>query len=160
MDKDLLLKGKYTFRVGRRKLITVKKPAESMRHVVMKALLWALYLPDYPRMRVEVPIGFKYKPDLVETGSCGPRFWAEAGSVGTQKLRRIFKRFPQAHFALAAWGRPMGPLKVRVVRHIRGLTRKAPIDVIVFPDGSDSRFIDEHGSIRIVHDDLEWLRIP
>ena len=35
-------------------------------HVIMKALIWALYLPEYPESRVEVRIGDKYKPDVVQ----------------------------------------------------------------------------------------------
>jgi hypothetical protein len=55
MDADLYIRGKYTFRLNEQKLILVKKAVESRRHVVMKALLWGLYLPAYPGLRVEVP---------------------------------------------------------------------------------------------------------
>ena len=68
MDSDLLLRGKYTFRVGGQKLVLVKKSVESLRHVEMKALLWALYLSTYHQLQVEVLIGYKYKPDLVQSG--------------------------------------------------------------------------------------------
>jgi hypothetical protein len=32
----------------------------------MKALLWALYLPIYPKLSVEIAIGDRYRPDVVE----------------------------------------------------------------------------------------------
>ena len=160
MDSELLLKGKFTFRVGSRKLVVFKKSVESLRHVVMKALLWALYLPAYPQLRVEVPIGYRYKPDLVEAGSDGPRFWAEAGSIGSQKLRRILKQFPRTHFALATWGGSIDPIIVRIQRQTEGVRRMAPIDVIGFPTDADLRFIDQRGAIRIDHNQLDWLRIP
>ena len=104
MDSNLLFKGKFTFRLGSRKVVMVKKTVESLRHVVMKALLWARYLPTYNRLQVEVPIGYKYTPDLVQNGPEDIQFWAEAGNVGSQKLRRVLKRFPRTHFALATWG--------------------------------------------------------
>ncbi|WP_372681031.1 hypothetical protein [Desulfosarcina sp.] len=159
MDSDLLLKGKYTFRAGSRKVVMVKKSVESLRHVVMKALLWALYLPTYNRLQVEVPIGYRYKPDLVQNGPDDIQFWAEAGSVGSQKLRRVLKRFPHTHFALATWGGPLDSMIARVARQAHGMSRMAPIDVIGFPVDADGRFIDDRGTIRISHDDLNWQRI-
>jgi hypothetical protein len=159
MDSDLLLGRKYTFRFGAHKQVFIKKPVESHRHVVMKALLWALYLPTYPDLRVEVPIGYKYKPDLVQLGFESPCFWAEAGRVGKQKLTRILKQFPATHFAFAIWGSSVTSMGTRIGRRIRGGHRQAPIDLIHFPEDANSRFIDQQGIIRICHDELEWKRL-
>ena len=156
---DLQLRRKLSFRKGEQRLILIKKPVESARHVMMKALLWALYLPDYPEIRVEVPVGGKYKPDLVETGPEGPRFWAEAGSVGTEKLRRLLKRFPRTHFALAVWGTGLDPLENRVRRCLAALQRKAPVDLIRFPPDAARHFVDEKGNLDLRHEDVEWRRI-
>jgi hypothetical protein len=160
MDRDLLLKGKYTFKAHGQKLVVVKKPVESTRHVVMKALLWAIYLPRYPDLQVEVPIGYKYKPDLVQTGSGGPLFWAEAGRVSAQKLRRLLKRFPRTHFALAVWGASLAALEIRIRRTSREAKRLAPIDLIAFPRDADVRFIDSRGTIRVDRDNFNWRPIP
>jgi len=159
MDPTLLLRGKYTFRSAGRKLILVKKPVESVRHVVMKALLWALYRPCYPEIAVEVPIGGKYKPDLVQTGPQGPVFWGEAGTVSTAKLRRILKRFSRTHFALAAWGGQLSVRETRIRRELRGISRAAPVDIIRFSTDADGRFVATDGTIGISHDDVDWLRI-
>jgi hypothetical protein len=159
MNNDLLLSGKYTFRAHQHKLVVVKKPVESLRHVVMKALLWALYLPAYPRVRVEVPIGYKYKPDLVQIGPQGPEFWAEAGRIGARKLAQVLKRFPQTHFAMAVWGASPAPLQHRISRRLRRTARFAPIDVIGFPADADRQYITPRGSIHIHHDDLDWQRL-
>jgi hypothetical protein len=159
MDADLYIRGKYTFRLNEQKLILVKKAVESRRHVVMKALLWGLYLPAYPGLRVEVPVGYKYKPDLVQMDADGPLFWAEAGRVGSEKLRRLLKRFPRTHFAMAAWGRPLAAIETRIRRQTCQIKRKAPVDVIVFPKDADVRFIDSRGRICIDHEDLDWQRI-
>lgn len=158
MDSELLLGGKYTFRVGGQKLVVVKKPVEHLRHVVMKALLWALYLPSYPYLRVEVPIGYKYKPDLVQLGSESPLFWGEAGRIGNQKLKRVLHRFPGTHFAFSVWGSSVASMGTRIRRQIRAIHRQAPIDLIRFPEDAASRFIDPRGTIRVRHNDLEWRR--
>lgn len=84
MDSELLLGGKFTFRVGGEKQVFAKKPIEHHRHVVMKVLLWALYLPTYDQLQVELGIGHRYKPDLVALAAGKPLFWAEAGRVGNQ----------------------------------------------------------------------------
>ncbi len=75
-----------------RKMILVKGLNESSEHVLMKAFLWALYLPDYPTLTVEIRIGDRYKPDVVALDAAGNLlFWGEAGpsqygeSAGTGK---------------------------------------------------------------------------
>jgi len=159
MDSELLLGGKFTFRVGAQKQVFIKKPVEHLRHVLMKALLWALYLPAYARLQVEVSIGDRYKPDLVALGAVAPIFWAEAGRVGNQKLKRVLKRFPRTHFAFAVWGSSLASVIARVQRHSQGVGREAPIDMIAFPEDAATRFIDPRGTIRIHHSDLKWQRI-
>ena len=159
MDHDLLLKRKYTFRSGDRKIVMVKKPIESHRHVVMKALLWALYGGDYPDLQVEVAIGNKYKPDLVQLKSGEPIFWGEAGRVRSEKLRRILKRFSHTHFALAVWGADLATLANRVHRATTGIQRRAPVDLIRFPTDADRRFIERHGRIAVRDGDLDRRRL-
>ena len=159
MDSDLLIKRKFTFRVGDQKLILIKKPVESARHVVMKALLWALYLPEYPDLQVETGIDHKYKPDLVHTESGAPVFWGEAGSIGTSKLRRIMKRFPNTHFAFAIWGADLNQFETRIRHQARKAKRTGPVDAIRFAPDADRLFIDDRGNITIKHTDLKWRRI-
>ena len=159
MDSDLLLRRKYTFRVGNRKIILVKKSVERQRHIVMKALLWALYLPEYPELQIEIPIGNKYKPDLVQLESGSPQFWGEAGSISTQKLRRTLKRFSHTHFAFAIWGSELNQLETRIRRQTKGVKRFSPVDIIRFSPDAGQQFIDDHGRISVHHSDLEWRRI-
>lgn len=45
--------------------MVVKRKHERIEHVWMKAFLWALYLPQYPTLSVELEIGETYKPDVV-----------------------------------------------------------------------------------------------
>lgn len=48
MTEDLLLRRKWSFRAGKRQIVVVKRAQESAEYVLMNALLWALYLSDYP----------------------------------------------------------------------------------------------------------------
>ncbi len=159
MESELLLGGKFTFRAGGKKQVFVKKPVEHHRHVVMKALLWALYLPEYAQLQVEVSIGFRYKPDLVAPGDDTPLFWAEAGRVGNQKLQWVIHRFPRTHFAFAVWGASLSSMTARVHRQARGVRRLAPVDVIAFPEDAVARFFEPKGTIRVHHSDLNWQRL-
>ena len=159
MDRELLLGGKFTFYVGGQKQVFVKKPVEHLRHVMMKALLWGLYLPTYAQLKVEISIGYRYKPDLVALDSDRPLFWAEAGHVGNQKLKRLLYRFSQTHFAFAVWGTSPAAMLARVRKRLRTVNRRAPVDVIAFPEDAAQQFIDSQGAIRIHHDDLEWQRL-
>lgn len=161
MTEDLLLRRKWTLRAHGRQVVFVKKPVESSTHVVMKALLWALYLPQYPDLTVEVAIGDRYKPDLVSLDERGePRFWGEAGDVSTAKIRSLARRYRRTHFALAKWDTRLDPLTGIVEDALRGLGRSAPFDLISFPPDAVDRFIADDGTIRISHAELTWVRCP
>lgn len=82
MTSDLFLRRKWPLRAHGWQVIFVKQPNESSEHVLVKALLWALYLPQYPGLAVEVAAGDRDKPDLVALDGCGAlHFWAEAGHI-------------------------------------------------------------------------------
>ena len=127
-----------------------KRAGERTSHVLMKAFLWALYLPGYPDIQVEVGVGLRYKPDVVALSDAGmPRFWGEAGSVGRQKLALLLKRFPDTHFAFAKWHQATDPMEKMVKNAISGRTRTAPVDILLFPGDSADRFITHAGHISV-----------
>lgn len=155
-----MLRRKWTLRAGDQRVVFVKKSGERAAHVIMKALLWALYLPTYPDLLIEVPIGDRYKPDVVSLDAYGqPVFWAEAGSVGAEKIRSLARRYPDTHFAIAKWDTRLDPFVELVRRAIDDLDRTAPFDLLRFDEDSAERFIGERGTIRISHDDLTWVRL-
>ena len=83
------LRRKLTVRAEGRQIVLVKKPVERLEHVLMKAFLWALYLPQYDDLAVEIPVGDRYKPDVVSLDAFGqPRFWGEAGLRACGRLKR------------------------------------------------------------------------
>ena len=160
MSTDLLLRRKWTLRACGQQVVFVKNPNEHSHHVLMKAFLWALYLPDYTDLSVEVPIGDRYKPDVVSLDGQGqPRFWGEAGQVGVRKIRSLVKRYPHTHFAIAKWETRLDPVVEIVQRAISDVKRTAPFDLLAFSADSSERFIDEYGNIRLQHDDLDWVRL-
>lgn len=157
-SSDLLLRRKWTLRAHEQQVIFIKKAGERKEHVLMKALLWALYLPDYPDLTVEVGVGDRYKPDLVSLDDRGqPRFWGEAGRVSLAKMRSLARRYPRTHIAIAKWDSSLQALE-----ELRSLLntskRSAPVDFLSFPADSAERFIDDRGHIDISHDTVQWIR--
>ncbi len=159
MTSDLMLRGKWTLRTGGQTVVFKKNSNEKSTHVLMKAFLWALYLPEYPGLTVEVRVGDRYKPDVVAVDSEGtPSFWGESGKVGLGKLRSLVKRYPTTHFAIAKWE---GRLST-IVGSLKGIldapNRAAPFDVLVFSADSAERFIGDRGRISVSFEDIEWRR--
>ena len=160
MSDDLHLRRKWTLHAHGQRVIFIKKVGESAEYVLMKALLWALYLPQYPDMRVEVRVGDRYKPDLVALGEDDlPRFWAEAGQVGKQKIHKLVRLYRATHFVIARWEQHLDPLETIVREALAGVRRDAPFDLISFPADSAQRFIDARGTITLAPADITRVRI-
>ena len=159
MTTDLMLPRKWTLRAHGKQVVFVKKANERSAHVIMKALLWALYLPQYPEMVVEIRIGDKYKPDVVELDERGtPRFWGEAGAVSAAKIESLVRRFRSTHFVIAKWDARLDPHAAILEKALKNVTRSAPFDLISVPAYAAERFIDERGNITVTFDDLTWTR--
>ncbi len=161
---DLLLRRKLTLRAagpdGPQKVVFVKKRQEGIEHVLMKAFLWALYLPAYPAMSVEVGIGDRYKPDLVQLDPLGePVFWGESGKVGASKIASLVRRYPDTHFAMAKWAIPLDPFVEIVENALGSRPRGAPFDLLCFPPDSAERFVTDDGSVNVSLADIEHVRL-
>ena len=159
MTKNLELKRKWTFRAHGKQMVFIKKSFESDTHVVTKAFLWALFLPDYPNLSVEIQIGDRYKPDLVQFDKDGePIFWGEAGRVGLKKMQRLVNRFRSTHLVFAKWNMNLEPF-LKIIQKETSLGRRAaPIDLISFPADSAERFIRRDNTIQITFNDVIQLR--
>ena len=160
MTRDLFLRRKWTLRAHGEQVVFVKRTNERREHVLMKAFLWALYLPDYPDLVVEVSVDDRYKPDVVSLDLGGePRFWGEAGHVSPSKIRALVNRYRETHFALAKWDADLAPFLETVRDALDEVGRQAPFDLIHFPPDSAERFIGERGRIDVSHEDLDWTRL-
>lgn len=173
MRTDLDLRRTLTLRASdgqsEQKLVLVKKHGEGIEHVLMKAVLWALYLPDYPEISVEVGIGDTYKPDLVQLapppgglayGDPEPVFWGEAGKVSERKWRSLFRRFPDTQFAVAKWTSPAGltPHAEILRRAMDGRPRRAPVDLLAVPPHA-AEFVADDGTVTVTFSDVHRLRL-
>ena len=157
MGDDFTLQRKLTLRSGHRKIVLWKKRNERIEHVLMKAFLWGLYLPQYSDLLVEYAIGNRYKPDVISLDESGePRFWGEAGKVGTDKLRTLLKRYPNTQFAVAKWNTRIEPYQEILEELLTQCKRTAPVHLINFPPDSAEKFIDRNGEINV---SLEQLRV-
>ena len=141
-------------------MVVVKRRQERPEHVFMKAFLWALYLPEYPDATIEVSVGDRYKPDVVELDRWGePVFWGEAGRVGKEKIESLTRRYRDTHFVLAKWDAALEPFEEIVRAAVTGLDRGSPFDLIRFPPDSVERFVDGRGEIDIGFGRLERVRV-
>lgn len=141
---------------------------ERVEHVLMKIFIWALYLPHYPDLTVEVRIGDRYKPDVVSYDPAlavqdvngAVRFWGESGRVGEDKIYSLARRFPSAHLVIAKWEMNLSPLEKRVRDAVSQRPRTAPFDLLRFGKGDAERFIDiEKGTVTLSHEQIQWVRI-
>ncbi|MBS3782873.1 MAG: hypothetical protein KGY78_00355 [Anaerolineae bacterium] len=160
MTQDLFLRRKWTLRAHGEQVVFVKRVNERREHVLMKAFLWALYLPTYPDLLVEVSVGDRYKPDVVSLDGRGePRFWGEAGHVSPSKIHSLVRRYRETHFALAKWDTELAPFIEMVEDALAGLDRQAPFDLLCFSTDSAQRFIGNRGQIELKHEDIDWTRL-
>jgi len=129
-------------------------------HTLMKALLWGLYLPDYPDLKVEIRIDDRYKPDVIsmDTRQGKPRFWGESGRVGADKITALTKRYRYTHFALAKWEKHMGNIVRTVDECLTGIKRDAPFDVIIFREDDIERFLSDDGELTLSLDQVQHHR--
>ena len=159
MTSDLHLRRKWTLRAHGRQVVFVKRPVEKTTHVLLKAFLWALHLPEYPELSVEIDVGDRYRPDVVALDERGtPVFWGEAGEVSADKIRALARRYRGTHFAIAKWNARLEPHRLIIAKALEGLTRSAPVDLYSLPSDSAERFIDEDGRIAVERGDVEWVR--
>jgi hypothetical protein len=171
MAADPIIPRKWRLRAHHQQNVFVWGARERSVHTLMKAFLWALYLPQYPHITVEVKIGDRYKPDLIAyagetiapagilTVKEDPLFWGEAGQVGREKIESIVRRYKNTHFALAKWNTSLHTHRQMIESALKDVRRSAPFDLLSFPADSRERFINDEGNITLTHEDLEWMRL-
>jgi hypothetical protein len=140
---------------------------ERSTHTLMKAFLWALYLPQYSQMSIEICISDRYKPDVVAMPATpniyavndDPLFWGESGQVGKDKIHALVRRYPATHLAIAKWATTLRPYIALVQEALQDVERSAPFDLLSFPPDSVERFISDDGVITLSHRDLDWASL-
>jgi len=164
MTSQVLTRRRWRLHAHGQHIVIVRGEREHITHPLLKAFLWALYLPDYPAITVEVAVRDRYKPDVVAfdparapfTGQ--PAFWGEAGQVSAEKVAALVRRYPDTHFAIAKWETPLSSFRPWVEEALRGVRRCAPMDLLNVPDAC-IRCIDDDGRVHITFDDVERIRL-
>lgn len=161
----VLSRRRWKLHANGQQIVVVRGTNERFVHPLMKALLWALYMPLYSNITVEIRIGDRYKPDVVAFAPDDPRFrenepifWGEAGQVKKEKIQALVKRYPDTHFAIAKWETNLRPLHGVVLDALDGVKRNAHFDLINFQEGSES-FVDDDGNVALSFEALDWLRL-
>lgn len=123
--------------------------------MLLKALVFGLYVAAYPNLTVEVAIGNRYKPDLVALDTDGlPTFWGECGEIGRDKLVRLVRGYPHTHLVIAKQTSSLEPYLA--IARSAGSTkpRTAPVELLNFPPDAH-RFLRPNGEIEVSFDDCE-----
>ena len=101
----------YDFELAGRRVRLWQRTGESYGHVLLKALGYAMFAAEYPRLEIELRVGLRYKPDLVSRAaegaggageSDGARFpfWGECGMVSMRKVVWLLKHGGVGRLAL------------------------------------------------------------
>jgi hypothetical protein len=150
----------------------LKKRMETLQHVLTKAMIWKLFMDDYPNLEIELNIGDPdYLPDVVGTTTTTSNhteisFWGESGRMKVHKALDLMRRYPSAHIVHCRWGIEvesyMGPFIEYLETELydedtswwRGKFSFASLPLKVW------EFIDEDtGTILIERSDLEWQEL-
>ena len=83
----------YDFELAGRRVRLWQRVGESYAHVLMKALGFAMFVESYPTLEIELPVGLRYKPDLVARNGDARSFsfWGECGMVSMRKVAWLLK---------------------------------------------------------------------
>lgn len=164
MISPVLTRRKWMLHAQDQHIVVVRGTQERFEHPLMKALIWALYLPWYPSSTIEQRIDDRYRPDVVAFGppqpfaQPQPVFWGEAGQVGRDKIRALLRRYPETHFVIAKWATRLDNLAAFIEEILPDYAREAPFDLISFPQHS-ADYVDAKGQIHIAHADVSWRRL-
>ena len=82
----------HDFTLAGKRMRLWQRPGESYEHILMKALGYAMFAPDYPNLEIEIRVGLRYKPDLIAVNEEGDfDFWGECGQNSIRKTHWILK---------------------------------------------------------------------
>ena len=159
MGGELRLERKYHFRAAGQNLYLKKRINESEKHVLLKSLTYALYSRLYTGISIDIPIGDRYKPDLVKLDGEGkPVFWAECGKLSRKKIRKICKKYKGTHFVFVGTSRRFGDLVSRVAEDIAKIRRGGPVELIKLPDDLE-KYFDDRRNITIQFSDCHIVKL-
>ena len=82
----------HDFQLAGNRVRLWQRLGESYKHVLMKALGYAMFVREFPQMEIETKVGLRYKPDLAARDEAGSfLFWGEAGDNSFRKTLWLLK---------------------------------------------------------------------
>ena len=147
-----------------------KNRMESIQHVLTKAVLWKVFMDEYPHLQIELDVGDPdYLPDVVQLDDSEgmPIFWGEAGRVKPHKAIELLQRYPDTHIVHCRWGMEIEQFQTPVLEAIEEMQEEAGSN-FTLPARSRPfqfcsipfevwKFVDEDTmSLDVTKDDLKW----
>jgi len=147
-----------------------KQRMETLQHVLTKAVIWKLFMNDYPNLEIEYDIGDDdYLPDVVSTTGEEISFWGEAGRCKVHKALDLMLRYPNAHIVHCRWGIDIETFMEPFTEYLRTESEAGRLNDLLAWKGKFSfaslpltvwQFIDEDtGTILIEKSDLEFKEL-
>lgn len=82
----------HDFQLAGKRMRLWQRQGESYRHILMKALGFAMFSRKYQTLEIEVRVGLRYKPDLIARNAAGEfLFWGECGANSLRKTAWLLK---------------------------------------------------------------------
>jgi hypothetical protein len=82
----------HDFQLAGKRMRLWQRQGESYEHILMKALGFAMFSPEYPTLEIEIKVGLRYKPDLIAQNASGDfLFWGECGANSLRKTNWLLK---------------------------------------------------------------------
>jgi hypothetical protein len=82
----------HDFQLAGKRMRLWQRQGESYEHVLMKALGFTMFSPEYSTLEIEVKVGLRYKPDLIARNVAGDfLFWGECGANSLRKTAWLLK---------------------------------------------------------------------
>ena len=148
-----------------------KKRNETLQHVLTKAIIWSLFMEQYPNIEIEYDIGDPdYLPDVVSVDETltEPLFWGESGRMKVHKACDLMRRYPNMDIIHARWSMDIETFAQPLLDHLKEQYDESGVDF----SGRKGRFtfcslpldvwrfIDEEtGEIHVKREDLQWKEL-
>lgn len=101
----------HSFQIGERKIRLWQREGESYRHILLKALGFAMFIDQYPALEIETDVGLRYTPDLIAFDANRDfTFWGECGLVSIKKTAWLLKHTRTPRIAIFKMNGPVEQL--------------------------------------------------
>jgi hypothetical protein len=152
----------------------VKNRMESIQHVLTKAVLWKLFMEEYPDIQIEHDFGDPdYLPDVVSLNptndeNAHPLFWGESGRMRVHKAIDLLQRYPDTHIVQCRWGVDIDQFRTPLLEALeerqeeQGLVlppRTQPFTCCSLPLDVWRYFDESTMTVQITKEDLKWQNL-